>query len=374
MGKIAALLLVLVFLTASCIIAAKSAFSSASGAENSWVSKASMPTARSGLGVAAVNGKIYAIGGNGGYIINEEYDPASNTWISKKPMPTGRSIFGIAVYENKIYVVGGSSGALPITGINEVYDPETDTWETKAPMPTPRHSLVASVAKGRIYLIGGIKDPTTGDLSNLNEVYDPTTNTWAAKAPIPEAISRSASAVIDNKIYLIGSKLQICDPETDTWSYGAPPPYPGVGAAGATSGVWAPKRIYYIVPREDAINPKDYSNFNQAYNPADDSWEVGSRMPTSRFDFAIAVVNDRLYAIGGLPYITFSPNQPHSAENEEYTPFGFGTSTEPQQSQPFPTTWIAIAIVIVAAVGIGLLVYFEKRKHQAEHVHSISLF
>lgn len=58
MRKSAALLLVFVFLTASCLIVAKPAVVSADVAEDSWVSKASMPTARSNLGFAVVNGKI----------------------------------------------------------------------------------------------------------------------------------------------------------------------------------------------------------------------------------------------------------------------------------------------------------------------------
>jgi hypothetical protein len=49
---------------------------------DSWVTKVPMPTTRDNLGVAAVNGKIYAIGGAGatGFSsTNEEYDPATNT-------------------------------------------------------------------------------------------------------------------------------------------------------------------------------------------------------------------------------------------------------------------------------------------------------
>ena len=83
-------------------------------AEDSLVSKAPMQEARIGLGVAVVNGKIYAIGGvgtgggTGGFcVFNEEYDPATDTWTFKASMPTPRSAFGIAVYQDRIYCIGG---------------------------------------------------------------------------------------------------------------------------------------------------------------------------------------------------------------------------------------------------------------------------
>lgn len=146
-----ALFLVLVFLAASCVITVKPV--RASG--DSWAAKAPMPTARGGLGVAVVDGKIYAIGGSteGGYQgvvtggvvgTNEEYDPTTDMWTSRKPMPTPRYYFAIAVCQNKIYCIGGSGGLdssakeYLLFGANEVYDPATDTWEQQAPMSTPR--------------------------------------------------------------------------------------------------------------------------------------------------------------------------------------------------------------------------------------------
>jgi hypothetical protein len=96
MRKAGALLFAL-FLAASCIIVAKPAFPEVT--EDSWVSKAPMQQARAGLGVAAVNGKIYAIGGTSGTKTllgtNEVYDPKTNTWSTKAPLPTPRYDFGI---------------------------------------------------------------------------------------------------------------------------------------------------------------------------------------------------------------------------------------------------------------------------------------
>lgn len=190
--------------------------------EDSWGSKAPMQVARSGLGVAAVNGKIYAIGGSnasgfapsmpGSSVLgvednvatNEEYDPVTDTWTFKKPMPTPRLHFAIAVYQNKIYCIGGYTED-GNTGVNEVYDPATDTWESKTSMPTARSWLTANVVNDKIYLIGGYPNRT------LNEVYDSETDTWTTKTPSPNATAFTggyASAVFDEKIYVIGGLSQ----------------------------------------------------------------------------------------------------------------------------------------------------------------------
>ena len=132
MGKKAALLFSLIFLAASCVIIVKPAFSSTDAAENTWVTKAPMRVARDSLGVAVVNGKIYAVGGYGGTSTNEEYDPVTNTWSTKAPMPTPRSTFAIATYQNIIYCIGGLLTNNTKTGMNEAYDPATNTWQTEA--------------------------------------------------------------------------------------------------------------------------------------------------------------------------------------------------------------------------------------------------
>jgi energy-converting hydrogenase Eha subunit A len=349
------LLLVLVFTAASSTIVATPAVSSNEASaseeviENSWTQMAPMPTPRSALGVAAVDGKIYAIGGNswkleGDTGTNEMYDPVTDTWTTKAPMPTPRAYFGIVAYQNKIYCLGGLSGNSTRTEsswkgciANEVYDPTTDTWETKAPMPIARWQLKGNVANGKIYLIGGAPNPS------LNEVYDPVADNWTTKAPIQynktikyksypfqETItyrpgSDAVSAVIDNKIFVIDGELNLMySPENDSWSLRASPPsYMGTpDATAVTTGVWAPKRIYIF----------GSDNANVAYDPATDKWTLGKRSLSTREKIGVAVVNDKLYVIGGgyLQYIIISgyivPSfYSASAVNEQYTPFGYGT-------------------------------------------------
>jgi hypothetical protein len=326
----AALLLVFIFL-ASCLFFVKPASSNTYIGGNSWVSKAPMHEDRANLGVAVVDGRIYAIGGNNKYAVldtNEMYDPETDAWTVKAPMPVPINSFGVAVFQGKIYCIGED--------VNEVYDPVADVWETKAPMPTYRYGLQANVVDGKIYLIGGVvPDKNEGcgfSFVTVNEVYDPVADSWATKAPKPVATGSVASVTIDKKIYVIGGIAsstgclnQVYDPVADSWSQCAVPPSGvGYGVAGATTGVDAPKRIYFF-----------YGNGVQYYDPLSDSYGFGAGMITGRSYPAVAVLNDKLYVVGGY-IITFPPNfltEPlgsnpiitYSAAVEVYTPFGYGT-------------------------------------------------
>jgi hypothetical protein len=283
-----------------------------------------MPTSRSGLGVAVVNGKIYAIGGDGGSNTTEEYNPVTDIWTEKKSMPTGRGRFGIAVYQNKIYVIGGKT-ADGFTAVNEVYNPLTNTWETKAPMPKgSRAELTASVVNGKIYVVGGYFFGTYLVSSNVLEVYDPETDTWTTKTPMPTAVCSCSSAVVNNKIYVIensfnenvGSLNQIYDTETDSWGYGQSIPVGVAGAiAVATTAAFAPKRIYVIGGTTSS------NSSNQIYNPENDTWSIGAQMMTARNYLGIAVLEDVLYAVGGRD----NSNAVVDA-NEQYMPLAYGTA------------------------------------------------
>jgi N-acetylneuraminic acid mutarotase len=312
-----------------------------SAAEDSWEIMADVPTGRLGLGVAAVNGKIYVIGGMNQYgelNVNEEYDPANDSWTTKTRMPTPRNAFAIAVYDNKIYCIGGGGdfGLEEVTGITEVYDPLTDTWETKAPMPTARQFMDANVVDGKIYVIGGSKPINFNDPSyvpNINEVYDPETDEWSPLKAPPVKVSNHASAVCDSKIYIFSKDLtQIFDPQTNSWSNGTSMPHPGWGAvAGATTGDFAPKRIYVL-----GGNPT--FGYNQIYDPETDSWNLGAFMPTGRYGLGVAVIDDVVYAIGG-------PGADAMVSNERYTPVGY---------IPEFSSWTRLLITLVTIMAVAV--------------------
>jgi len=366
--------------------------------DNTWTSKAPMNQARAGLGVASVNGKIYALGGStttaqGSEIVgtNEEYDPQTDIWTYKASMPTPRMAFAVAVFQNKIYCFGGTTDYLyGYSNVNEVYDPATDTWQTMMPSPTARRGLQADVVNDKIYLIGGLPHGT------VNEVYAPATNSWSTKVSMP-INAGFASAVVDNKIYSVGSYgrsvyhediggnltemasvTQIYNPENNSWNKGAPPPSIINGAGGgsalalATSGQMAPKRVY-ILSQSSTI----YNYSLQIYNPEDNTWSYGADL-SAVCDYASGgVINDKLYVIGGVNRDTSTEDWYYgitipSAANEEYTPLGYGTiipqgSSTPTSETAEPSNLIipVATVLTVAAIVIGVtaIVYFKKHRH-----------
>ncbi len=299
----------------------------------SWTNLTSMPTARGGLGVAVVAGKIYAIGGqnsNGELNLNEMYDPATDQWISKASMPTARTGAAMAVYGSKIYVIGGQVGDSYIGNL-EVYDTVTNTWETLASMPTPRSDLSANVINGKIYLIGGKTYSNVVPYytqTSVNQVYDISANTWSTSASMPTALQGYASTVVGNKIYIIGGAKQavsgidssvntllIYDAQTDTWSNGKTmKETSSYGAAAYTLGVIAPSKIYYI----GGYSAGAFTGKTQVYDIEQNTWTDGPTMPTARAYLGLAVVNDVLYAVGGFEGSNWL------SSNEEFQPIGYG--------------------------------------------------
>ena len=385
MSKALALALVLVFLTASSTIVAIPV-SMAAITENTWGSKAPMPTARTLLGAAEVNGKIYAVGGFSDLNVTEEYDPITDTWTTKAAIPSPRFSFAIASYQNKIYCIGGLVGrgapfSSSVTGAIEVYDPATNTWEIKKPMPTPRAQSEANVVNDKIYLIGG---RTGGQHSTVstNQVYDPITEKWETKKSMPYPVASFSSTVIGNKIFVLGGQgnsndpknldvTQIYDSTTDSWTIGTPMKTTVLNSAAcAISDPLGSARIYLVGGQLGALGTGgNRTDIVQVYNPENSSWSVGVPMLTARDGLAVAVVNNTMYAIEGVGGNIMLSGEGY-AVNEAYT------SIDAQPHSPSPTPYsnqndfpimVAAAVTVAALViGVaGLLVYrnIHKKAH-----------
>ena len=201
---------------------------------DTWSSRGSLPLMYDGT-VAALGGRIYLMAGQPTETPApwlQSYDPQGDQWTARAAPPTARFQFRIAAVDGLLYALGGQDWAHGLLRTVEAYDPATDTWTTKAPMLRGRVWMAVAVVNGILYAIGGSSTDTiqgvpTGQTVSTVEAYDPATDTWTAKASLPAPIMASAAAVINGIIYVTGggpfyttgsANVYAYDPSTDKWT------------------------------------------------------------------------------------------------------------------------------------------------------------
>ena len=180
-----------------------------------------MTTVRYAFGLAAVDGKIYAIGGwDGDSTLEsvEAYDPQLGTWALVASTGGTRSHHASVVLDGKIYIMGGfedRSGGSDVLDTVEVYDPQVDSWQRVANMPHGLDGHAAAAIGGKIYVTSG----------TLVCVYDPQVDTWMQPAG-KSNFRGHASAAVGGKLYVFGglqgplSTVEVYDPASDSWAQG----------------------------------------------------------------------------------------------------------------------------------------------------------
>jgi N-acetylneuraminic acid mutarotase len=186
-----------------------------------WSALPDMSYPHAYYGLAALGGKLYAIGGwngSGGSHTNKSecYDPSSNTWADIPFFDLSRSCCNTAALGGKLYVVGGDNGINDLSSC-EVYDPIDNSWNFIGNMNYPRQCPGVAALGGKLYVIGG---NNSGFLQSA-EVYDPIDNSWNMLPNMVTARMGPSVGAIGGKLYVVGGgtdTAEIFDPLTHTWS------------------------------------------------------------------------------------------------------------------------------------------------------------
>jgi len=94
-------------------------------------------------------------------------------WSSGPPMPSARTEISAAEVNGKIYVAGGLGAGRDL----EIYDPKTDSWSQGEPIPQEVHHAAAVGWNGKLYLIGGYLNRSWTPTAAVYE-YDPEVRHW----------------------------------------------------------------------------------------------------------------------------------------------------------------------------------------------------
>ncbi|MBI2347524.1 MAG: kelch-like protein [Deltaproteobacteria bacterium] len=282
----------------------------AQGLGGEWGRKAPLLEPVSEHAVAELDGKIYVIAGNtndGGTVASVQvYDSATDSWKRTAPLSVAVNHNMAAAVNGKLYVFGGQSAGS--TGSRFVdstfeYDPAREQWRTRAPMPMARSAGATAVVNGKIYVVGG-RPPRGSDFA----VYDPAADTWTKVPDLPTQRNHIAAAAINGRIYVAGGRfepgntspmtdaLEIFDPANNQWSQGRRMPT----VRGGVNGVAANGCFHVFGGEGNAPDRKGMFHEHEFYNPVTNTWTKLPDMPVPVHGVTGgAFLNGLIYLPGG---------------------------------------------------------------------------
>ncbi|XP_014825597.1 PREDICTED: kelch-like protein 42 isoform X1 [Poecilia mexicana] len=124
------------------------------------------------------------------------YNPCRNEWNQVAPLNQKRSNFKLLAVQGKLYAVGGQC-----LGTVECYSPEQDWWTCVSSMPDPLAEFSACECQGMIYVMGGY---TARDRNTNVLRYCPTSDSWSVFQTCPVHIRKQQMLSVEDTIYLVG--------------------------------------------------------------------------------------------------------------------------------------------------------------------------
>ena len=305
-----------------------------------WTPKAPLPTAVAEVGVAEIRGLVHVIGGteqNGqeqpkwASTNHFAYDPKANRWITRAPLPMALSHVGVAALSGKLYAIGGFTDAVHMNPqrVAFSYDPASDEWTRLPDISSPRGSVAAVSVHGKLHVLGGrisneiVDLPTPPSAPKLqagfgtvttHQIFDPKTGIWKDGGVMPNpGRDHVGVAVVDGKIHLFGGRVKdtvdnliahdVYDPATDGWTKAAPL----TSARSSGAYVVIEGKIIYAggecKPGGDPLSMTNANAYDEVsmYVPASDSWTDLTALPSARHAFGAATVGKVAYFVGGAP-------------------------------------------------------------------------
>jgi N-acetylneuraminic acid mutarotase len=229
-----------------------------------------------------------------------------------------------------------------VTVQSQSISPAADSWGKAAPLLEAVGEQAVAQLDGKIYLIGG-KLEGKGYLATV-QVYDVATDTWEWGTPLPVAINHNVAVAVNGKIYSIGGQTQTqiaggsptdvtfeYDPSTKQWRTRAPLPSRRTASAVAVVN----DKIYVVGGRTPPQGEADYDDF-AVYDPATDIWTRLPRLPTRRHHLNAVAIGGKIYVAGGSLIVGSGGYADSGGTTNVLDIFDPATNTW-SQGQPMPT-------------------------------------
>ncbi|AGZ41285.1 Kelch repeat-containing protein [Actinoplanes friuliensis] len=294
-----------------------------------WNVEVPSPESRSEVGVAALNGRVYVVGGGVERAGAEpqfasdlvtSYDPRTGRWANHAPLPRELSHVGVAALNGKLYAFGGFTNVVHIDPQPLAYefDPRRERWTRLPDLPARLGSVSVAAVDGKLHLIGGRDSRRIETIPGVpfelgfgtvrsHFVFDPGRRTWSTAPQLPaESRDHAGIAVLGHRLHVIGGRVEdvdqnlarhdVYDTRSRRWTRAATLPVPrSAGAVVVLGG-----RIVYA-GGECGPGGETFDDVT-VYNPRTDRWSTVASMPLGgRHGLGAAQVAGRAYYIAGAP-------------------------------------------------------------------------
>ena len=129
-------------------------------------------------------------------------DPLEGVWQRETAMPGPKASFQLVALDGLLYAIGGEDGTDGVF----IFDPTTRSWNViGAPAEITRRGAAAVTVDGHIYFIGGVDD---GVVTGRVDIFDPETGSWTIGPALPEPRAGHAAAVLEGEIHIAGGRSE----------------------------------------------------------------------------------------------------------------------------------------------------------------------
>ncbi|XP_054914706.1 kelch-like protein 33 [Poeciliopsis prolifica] len=251
-------------------------------------------------GVAVMDRRLYVAGGCYFYTKNNimtsaySYDPMTNTWKSLADMQEPRSNFSLVVHEERLYAIGGDKEIDTNTDSVEVYKPDSNSWSLVHPLDQALSGYGVSAINGGIFISGGFNckyvclvsvflyHPERGSVYLADMSYDRALHCMEA---LRGRLYVAGGLCNLRKFYTDQLACEVYDPVTDSWADFSSLPVPHVGSASAV----LEEKLYVL----GGYCQDDYSESGlvHRFDPGLQRWETMGKLPGAVTDIKACLLH-----------------------------------------------------------------------------------
>jgi hypothetical protein len=236
-------------------------------------------------------------------------------WVVVGRIPEGCLYSAIAALDDRVYVIGGGGGGRPLRDecwtFSAASISEATADRQAAPsLPSPRFGCVAATANGRIWVVGG----TGGQKGRrpLQELLSisPGESEWRVEPPAPVElpVATLSGCELDGILYILGgspARFMAFDTAYGEWDEDLPDHPLGSQASAMTAHcgeIWVcggGVTINKEINPEGRGDKRIYSRKTHAFSVAERRWVEGPEMPFEQNWGAACSLDGRLMLIAG---------------------------------------------------------------------------